>query len=566
MRSSLLVRLLVSSALVAVCSIAATAWLAVQGTSGAIRQQQGQAIASDQEIYDALLELAGTRPIWDSKTDEVIADLTRRTGRRITLTSDSRVHIAGHRLDPLPLKASARIDPMSVDPALRPGGPIDDRLTGPFRVSEAESEALRKGAELRRECLANTGVPAVVVETPSRRWLVETPDRQNGSAPSRCGDVGADTIVTPTETERAALDDLQRIFDTCGLKEPFLLVNAAGVPVLSPKSQGGEKAEACLLESRRQQLDQYVAPPALLFVSNDDGAPEIGLTRAGTTQIALAAAAVLLLTVLVSFLVATRLVEPLKALTGAAKQMRAGDTRARVKTRTRGEIGEVADAFNEMAEHLDRTERQRKAMISDVSHELRTPVGNIRGWLIATQDGVADLDQELVGSLLEETLLLQHLVDDLQQLALADADQLQLHREQINAADVLDQFTGHDRVIVRREPRLDLDADPVRLRQVVGNLVTNALRHSENEVVVTGRAEPGQVIIEVADTGTGIAEEDLPHVFDRFWRADSSRSRQTGGSGLGLAIVRNLVELHGGTVEVRSELGAGTTFTLKLPA
>ncbi|TWP45225.1 HAMP domain-containing protein [Lentzea tibetensis] len=566
MRSSLLVRLLVSSVLVAVCSIAATAWLVVQGTSGAIRQQQGQAIASDQEIYDVLLDHAGTRPIWDAKTEEVIAELTRKTGRRITLTSDSRVHVAGYRLDPLPLKASARIDPLNVDPALRPGGPIDDRLAGPFRLSDAESEALKKSAELRRDCLATNGIGAVLVETPSRRWLVETPGRQTGSTPSRCGEITAGTIVTPVDTESAALADLQRIFATCALKEPPLLVNAAGVPVLSPKSQGGEKAEKCLLESRRQQLDQYAAPSALLFVSNDDGAPEIGLTRAGTTPIVLAALAVLLLTVLVSFLVATRLVEPLKALTGAAKQMRAGDTQARVRTKARGEIGEVADAFNEMAEHLDRTERQRKAMISDVSHELRTPVGNIRGWLIATQDGVADLDQELVGSLLEETLLLQHLVDDLQQLALADADQLQLHREQINAADVLDQFAGHDRVTVRRAPQLDLDADPVRLRQVVGNLVTNALRHSENEVVVSGERRNGQVVIEVADTGTGIAEEDLPHVFDRFWRADSSRSRQTGGSGLGLAIVRNLVELHGGTVEVRSRLGAGTTFTLKLPA
>ncbi|HEX8869886.1 MAG TPA: ATP-binding protein, partial [Lentzea sp.] len=413
---------------------------------------------------------------------------------------------------------------------------------------------------------ANAGFPATAVETPSRRWLVDSPGQRAGSTPSRCGEVGADTIVTPTDTEHGALADLQRIFDKCGLKEPLLLVNAAGVPVLSPKSARSEQAEKCLLESRRAQLDQYAAPSALLFVSNDDGAPEMGLTSAGTTKIVLAALAVLLLTVLVSFLVATRLVEPLKALTGAAKQMRAGDTKARVRTKARGELGEVADAFNEMAEHLDRTERQRKAMISDVSHELRTPVGNIRGWLVATQDGVADLDQELVGSLLEETLLLQHLVDDLQQLALADADQLQLHREQINAADVLDQFAGHDRVTVRREPRLDLDADPVRLRQVVGNLVTNALRHSENEVVVTGQRHNGQVVVEVSDTGTGIAAEDLPHVFDRFWRADSSRSRQTGGSGLGLAIVRNLVELHGGTVEVRSELDAGTTFTLKLPA
>lgn len=250
--------------------------------------------------------------------------------------------------------------------------------------------------------------------------------------------------------------------------------------------------------------------------------------------------------------------------------MRAGDRSARAEVRGRSEVAELAAAFNQMSEHLARVERQRTDLVNDVSHELRTPLGNIRGWLVATQDGVADLDPELVESLLEETLVLQHLVDDLQDLAAADAGELRLRPVTVDAGELLTQVASAATATVAVETSGDLrlSADPVRLRQAVGNLVTNAVRHtpSSGRITLSGRRDGDEVVLEVSDTGSGIAPEDLPYVFNRFWRADRSRSRATGGRGLGLAIARQLVEAHGGTIAVTSTLGAGTTFRLRLPA
>jgi two-component system sensor histidine kinase BaeS len=212
-------------------------------------------------------------------------------------------------------------------------------------------------------------------------------------------------------------------------------------------------------------------------------------------------------------------------------------------------------------------------MVSDIAHELRTPLSNIRGWLEAVEDGVTQPDQAFVSSMMEEALLLQHIVDDLQDLAMADAGKLRVHPENLQLSYVLSQVAAAQKpkdvylfVDVKGDP--ELEADPVRLRQAVGNLVTNALRHTPpgGSVTISGRQEGSWIVIDVADTGVGINAEDLPKVFDRFWRAEKSRSRQGGGSGLGLAIVRKLAEAHGGTVSVASILGKGSTFTLRLPS
>jgi two-component system sensor histidine kinase BaeS len=256
-------------------------------------------------------------------------------------------------------------------------------------------------------------------------------------------------------------------------------------------------------------------------------------------------------------------------LTAATQRMRAGDSSARAEVSARWEIAELAEAFNQMSEHLARTEKQRKDLVSDVSHELRTPLGTIRGWLVAAQDGVADLDPALVESLLEETLVLQQLVDDLQELASADAGEFRLQPEPVDAGELLRQIAAaHPRdLVVETSGMLQLTADPVRLRQAVGNLVVNAIAHTppDGRIVLRGLRAGDAVVLEVGDTGSGIAPEDLPHVFDRFWRADRSRSRATGGRGLGLAVVKHLVGAHGGTVTVTSAVGAGTTFTIRLP-
>jgi len=182
----------------------------------------------------------------------------------------------------------------------------------------------------------------------------------------------------------------------------------------------------------------------------------------------------------------------------------------------------------------------------------------------------------LVASLLEEAMQLHHIIDDLQDLAMADAGTLRLHREAVSTQELFAQVTAAHRAraeavgvtLAAEDGDVELSADPVRLRQVVDNLVTNAVRHTGTggSVRLRGFTDGTDVVLEVRDTGSGIATEDLPHVFDRFWRAEKSRSRQTGGSGLGLAIVRKLVEAHGGKVEVASELGVGTVFRVRLPA
>jgi two-component system sensor histidine kinase BaeS len=291
----------------------------------------------------------------------------------------------------------------------------------------------------------------------------------------------------------------------------------------------------------------------------------------------LAALAVLAVTVCAAWLAASRLVRPVRALTAAAQQLGARDGTVRVDPVAKGEVGQLAEAFNAMSARLERAEAQRKALVSDIAHELRTPLANIGGWLEATQDGLATMEPELISSLLEEVELLRYLVDDLQDLAQADAGTLQIHREPIDARDVVDQVTAaHQgraddsgvRLRAATRSRLDLLADPARLRQALGNLVANAVRYTppRGEVTVVGRRTGDTVVLEVVDTGAGISAEDLPHVFERFWRADKSRSRSTGGSGLGLAITRHLVEAHGGSVSADSVPGAGTTFRLVLPA
>jgi two-component system sensor histidine kinase BaeS len=247
-----------------------------------------------------------------------------------------------------------------------------------------------------------------------------------------------------------------------------------------------------------------------------------------------------------------------------------------VPVKTRDETGILAEAFNDLTERRERMEAQRKAMVSDIAHELRSPLTNIRGWLEVTRDGFVEPDPALLGSLHEEAMVLQRVIDDLQDLAAADAGTLRLHREPVRVEDLVDQIVAAYRVTAdtagvaltgKTDNSLWLDADPVRMRQVLGNLVSNALRHTpaDGTVTVTAWRDGDDIVLTVTDTGTGIAAENLAHVFERFWRADQSRSRRTGGSGLGLSIVRDLVAAHDGTVEAASETGAGSVFTLRLP-
>lgn len=296
------------------------------------------------------------------------------------------------------------------------------------------------------------------------------------------------------------------------------------------------------------------------------------VTRSLWLAVGVAGVAAVLLTSLLS----RGIVSPIEALTRAATRMEKGDLSQRVLIGGRDEIGQLAHAFNAMAGGLAQLEQGRRQMVTDIAHELRTPLSNIRGYLEAVQDRVASPTPAIIALLHEEAMVLTHLVNDLQDLALAEAHQLQLVCESTPLRPLVERVVQSIRgfgdavtpIRVELAPELPpVAVDPERISQVVRNLVTNALRYTpaHGEIAVGGRAVENGVELSVQDTGSGIAPEHLPHLFDRFYRADPARARATGGAGLGLAIVKQLVELHGGRIGVESEVGKGTRFTLWLP-
>lgn len=263
------------------------------------------------------------------------------------------------------------------------------------------------------------------------------------------------------------------------------------------------------------------------------------------------------------------LTAPIRQLTAAAHAISTGDLSRRVAVRSTDELGELAAAFNAMAASLAAAEAQRRQMVADIAHELRTPLSVLQANLEAMQDGILPVNDEQLASLHEETVLLSRLVADLRLLSLAEAGQLKLDRVETDLGELVRRAAERLRPaaeargialaveIVPDAPRIQADAD--RLVQVIGNLMDNALRHTPaggRIVLAVGwAAGPGPArrpIVSVTDTGPGIAAEDLPYIFDRFYRGDKSRARASGGSGLGLAIVKQLVEAHGGRVWAES--------------
>jgi signal transduction histidine kinase len=319
---------------------------------------------------------------------------------------------------------------------------------------------------------------------------------------------------------------------------------------------------------------------ATLIITTQDlsGHSELEEQFLGAVNRALFWAGLLVVVVAVgaAFFLSRQLVGPLRQLSAAAEAMAGGNLAQRVQIRTGDEVGELGRAFNGMANDLQAAEMQRQQMTADIAHELRNPLSVIRGNLEAMLDGIYAPDAEHLGPIHEETLLLQRLVEDLRLLSLADAGQLQLIQTEVDVCDLLVAVAESARAVADEEGvslRVDVPAEPIvvladadRLRQIVSNLVGNALRYTPagGSTSLLARRSGDRVLIAVSDSGQGIAVEDLPHVFDRFYRADAARSRASGGSGLGLAIARALVEAHGGTISVESELGRGTTFTVVL--
>jgi two-component system OmpR family sensor kinase/two-component system sensor histidine kinase BaeS len=283
-----------------------------------------------------------------------------------------------------------------------------------------------------------------------------------------------------------------------------------------------------------------------------------------------------ILGIVIGLVVSRTLAAPLDELANAARAFAARDWKRRVKVGGTDEIAQVAREFNQMANEIERAETLRKNLMADVAHELRTPLAVLQGNLRAMLDGVYPLEHGEIATLYDETRLLSRLVDDLRELALADAGKLPLNVQAVDATEIVRATIANFSIAAETQSvALSADipndlphvqADPDRLAQILRNLLANALRHTPGGQTISVQCAVfnSGLKISVRDTGEGIASEDLPHVFDRFYRADKTRARASGGSGLGLAIVKAWVEAMGGKIGVESEQGKGSLFWFSL--
>jgi signal transduction histidine kinase len=274
---------------------------------------------------------------------------------------------------------------------------------------------------------------------------------------------------------------------------------------------------------------------------------------------------------------ARTLTRPLRELTAATRAVAEGDLGLTVPVRSKDELGELTASFNRMSEELNRSTSIRRQMTADIAHELRTPISIILGHADAVHDRVLPPTQETFDVIRDEACRLERLVEDLRTLSMADAGELALTRRPISPNSLLDDAAAayhplalEKEIKVHREIAPDLPdvyVDPDRMAQVLGNLLSNALgyTHKGGSVTLAASLLEHEVEIRVQDTGPGIGAEDIQHVFDRFYRADKSRQRDSGGLGLGLAIAKSIVENHGGRIWAESSEDSGTTFIITLP-
>jgi signal transduction histidine kinase len=314
-----------------------------------------------------------------------------------------------------------------------------------------------------------------------------------------------------------------------------------------------------------------------LFFSKYSGMENIWLLLFGTTL------AVIAMATIGAYLFYSRYGRPMAQIFSAIDSVAEGDFSVRVSVSDSSQLRELTIRFNKMLSELERADRQRRNLTADIAHELRTPLHIIQGNLEGILDGVYQPTPEHINTTLEETQLLGRLVNDLQTLSLAETGQLPLHPARFRLAGLIDDLTasfasqaatlGIDLKTSITDPNQELTADYDRLNQILSNLLSNALSHTPSGGKVLIHTESIQkgsqpakfaVRITIQDTGSGIPTEDLPFVFDRFWRGDKSRSERT-HSGLGLAIAKQLVRAHGGTLAVQSVMGKGSSFVMELP-
>ena len=534
--NSLRWRLALLGVLVALVAVATTAFAVQRVTETTIRGSLERNLDAEIEIRDALAVQGAFDGSWRN-IEEYVVELALDHDQRIAVAdfddnvlADSEVLLFGNTAA-LPAQATI-VDPSS--------GLFE------FGVSDELMEQFALENEASAVCFQEAGISGSF-ETDELGFNFFVPERE------------------PTEREWA-------VFDSCmlDLSEDFDFAVEA-TPMVE------ELVEELTLDDVGPSESLVAAPePLQLFIGYGEDRGESLLRSSRSGGFWLAVLAVLAGAVLLTVAAADRMARPIASLTDAARRMSNGDLGARADVGGGTEIGTLGAAFNDMAESIQAEDRARRTLTTDVAHELRSPLANLRGYLEAIQDGVVEPDEATVASLHEETALLQRLVDDLQQLSLAEAGRLNLERLPTDLGDLVERTIAAHRaaaanvgvdLLASATPGIVHPVDPDAIRRILNNLVANAVRHTPpgGTVEVAASAESGAVLIEVIDSGEGIAAEHLPHLFDRFYRADPSRTRSTGGSGLGLAIAQELARAHGGDLSVISTVGKGSTFRLSLP-
>ncbi len=289
-----------------------------------------------------------------------------------------------------------------------------------------------------------------------------------------------------------------------------------------------------------------------------------------------AALAAGVIAVVLGIILARSLTRPILELTSASRTLAQGEFGQQVQVRSHDEIGQLAEAFNQMSTDLEDATRMRRQMTADIAHDLRTPLTVLSGYLESMREGWIEPTPARLDLLFNEVQRLNRLVTDLRTLSLADAGELSLHMQPVMPKLLLDRVAEmyHHlaelqdiEIVVEATSSPAIQTDPERMVQVLGNLVSNALRFTPDGGIIKlwAKSDGKATLLAVQDNGAGISADALPHIFDRFYRADSSRSIEEGESGLGLAIVKSIVEAHGGSISVESERGVGATFVISIP-
>ncbi|MDX1437888.1 MAG: ATP-binding protein [Anaerolineales bacterium] len=335
--------------------------------------------------------------------------------------------------------------------------------------------------------------------------------------------------------------------------------------------------EAVPIEVENEQVGLLLLTPRAAFVPSPLAEAFLSRINLALWFGALGAAA---LALLLGIFLARRLVDPLKEMTAATQAVAQGDLDIQVPVRSQDEVGQLAEAFNRMNSELARARDQRRQMTADIAHDLRTPISIISGYADGLADGVLDPNREMFSIIQDESKRLEVLVEDLRLLSLSDAGELTLNLAPVPPAGIVERAASTYATKSRAKnislevdtadglPDVLVDAD--RMAQVMGHLLENALRHTPEQGRITLKAQQEErgsgVLLAVQDTGPGIPEEELGHIFDRFYRGDVSRQRTEARSGLGLAIARSLVESQGGKIWAESRPGAGAEMLIRLPA